>query len=487
MLELPQDPAGPPAPRSPAVPRALAWVLLALIFWLDSVTPLGVGDAALYVAPVLLFIRAGWWWEPLVVALGASALTIAGMFLSHPNDDWTTAMWNRPLALAAVWITAALVAQHRHTLARWSEQTASEREARAQSRVRLEEIRDALDQAAIVAVTDQRGVITYVNQKFCEISKYSREELLGQDHRIVNSGFHSKEFIRNLWRTIAQGHVWRGELRNRAKDGTIYWVDTTIVPFLNEQGKPRQYLAIRSDITPRKAAEAQLADQAALAQLGQLAAVVAHEVRNPLAGVKGTLQVLRTRPLVEDRDKQIIDTMIERLDALNDKVQDMLRFARPRTPSIGPVDVQGLLPDVIESARAAAGKGSAPVTITGEHAAVYADPEMLRAVLLNLVLNALQASGSAPVEIMVNANGDTCRIAIADRGPGIPAEEINRVFDAFFTTKKSGTGLGLAIVKRLTDLQAGEVTLRRRDGGGTIADVTLPLVGSAKPRAIEAN
>ena len=277
----------------------------------------------------------------------------------------------------------------------------------------------------------------------------------------------------------------RGELRNRAKDGTIYWVDTTIVPFLNEAGKPRQYLAIRSDITPRKAAEAQLADQAALAQLGQLAAVVAHEVRNPLAGVKGTLQILRTRPFLEDRDKQIIDAMIERLDALNDKVQDMLRFARPRTPSIGPVDVQGLLPDVIESARAAAGKPGVPVTVTGERATVYADPEMLRAVVLNLVMNALQASGSTPVEITLSSEGDACRIAIADRGPGIPEEEIDRVFDAFFTTKKSGTGLGLAIVKRLTDLQGGDVVLRRREGGGTIAEITLP-VGAAK-RAIEAS
>src|SRR5687767_14044128 len=159
----------------------------------------------------------------------------------------------------------------------------------------LDEIRYALDQAAIVAATDHRGIITYVNDKFCEISRYSRDELIGHDHRIVNSGYHSKEFMRELWRTISQGSVWRGEIRNRAKDGSFYWVDTTIVPFLDGNGKPRQYLAIRYDISARKAAEAQLREQAALAQLGQLAAVVAHEVRNPLAGLRASLQVIYRR------------------------------------------------------------------------------------------------------------------------------------------------------------------------------------------------
>ena len=123
----------------------------------------------------------------------------------------------------------------------------------------LAAIQGAISEAAIIAVTDVTGKIEQVNENFVRISKYSREELIGQDHRLLNSGLHSREFMRDLWVTIANGKVWRSDLRNRAKDGSLYWVDTTIAPVLNERGKPVKYIAVRFDITARKLAELKIA------------------------------------------------------------------------------------------------------------------------------------------------------------------------------------------------------------------------------------
>jgi len=340
----------------------------------------------------------------------------------------------------------------------------------------LEDLKRALDHAAIVAITDVTGIITYVNDKFCEISGYSRDELIGQDHRIINSHYHPKEFMRELWRTIAHGQVWHGEIRNRAKNGHYYWVDTTIVPFLDRRGKPYQYIAIRADITARKAAEEQLAQQAALARLGQMAAVVAHEVRNPLAGIKGAMQILMTRRSGGDAELPVMRDIVSRIDALSELINDVMVFARPRALRLGDVELRALAAEAVTMVRRDPIAEHVEISIDGEQASVEADAEMVRATILNLLINAAQAmNGQGRIRITMTPRRNAIALAVRDSGPGIPAEIRLQVLEPFFTTKARGGGLGLPIAKRTAELHGGSLEVDCPPDGGTLVTLELPL------------
>ena len=443
----------------------LAAILGVAIFAVDLVMPLGAGGiGALYVIPLLVCTLKGPQGFQLVAAGIATALTIAGYWLSPVGASTVFAVTNRAIALAVIWGTAAVLTRFRRT---WLDLQARTKD--------FADVRFALDQSAIVAITDTTGVIKHVNQKFCDISKYSREELLGQDHRILNSGYHPKEFIRDLWVTIANGRIWRGEIRNRAKDGSIYWVDTTIVPFLDARGKPYQYMAIRYEITARKQSEAKLREQEALARLGQMAAVVAHEVKNPIAGIRGALQVIGSRMAAESRDRPVIGDIIARLDALNRIVQDLLVFARPRQLRSEPVDLKLLVLGTVDLLRRDPALAAVEVEISGDGAVVSADPEQLQLVFTNVLMNAAQAMpGGGRIGVAIDRANGEWTVAIADRGPGIPPEVQEKIFEPFFTTKHRGTGLGLPIARRVVEAHGGRIEIATPEGGGTIVSISIP-------------
>lgn len=441
-----------------------AALLAAVIFGIDISTPMGHGIASLYAVPLLVGTFAGPPRFQLVAATIVSLLTLAGALIGEPGAEAENVVVNRGIAIVLIWTTAAVIARFRHT---WLDLRARTKD--------LADVNFALDQSAIVATTDTRGRITYVNDKFCEISKYSREELLGQDHRILNSGYHPKEFIRELWVTIANGRIWRGEIRNRAKDGALYWVDTTIVPFLDDRGKPYQYMALRYEITARKVSEERLREQEALARLGQMAAVVAHEVKNPIAGIRGALQVISSRMPGDSRDKPIIGDIIARLDSLNGIVHDLLVFARPRQLRSEPVELSRLIRNTLDLLHRDPAFAQLDVTYPTAEAVAQGDAEQLQLVFTNVLMNAAQAMGGAGrIAIAITRLERQWTVSIADEGPGMSPEVREKIFEPFFTTKHRGTGLGLPIARRVVEAHGGRIEIDTPGTGGTVVEIVLP-------------
>ncbi len=362
----------------------------------------------------------------------------------------------------------------------------------------LADIKFALDQSTIVAITDQRGIINFVNDEFCRISKYSRDELLGQDHRIINSGYHPKDFIRDLWTTIAAGEVWKGELKNRAKDGSFYWVDTTIVPFLNAEGKPYQYIAIRHEITKLKQAEEKILQQtvelqraAQLSFVGELAAGLAHEIKNPLAGIQGTVDILIRRREASDPETEALNGIRHEVERIDGTVRALLDRARPRALSAARTSLTEMIWRTVSIARSQAVSAAARghrVHIEFEpppaDIEAVADAAQIEDALLNLIINAIEAiEGEGKVAVSIRRAeseseadfDEEAVIEVSDSGSGISEENLALIFHPFFTTTKGGTGLGLPAVRRIVRAHGGRVEAKSTLGEGSTFTIYLPL------------
>lgn len=365
----------------------------------------------------------------------------------------------------------------------------------------LNNIRHALNQAAIVAITDRAGGIIHVNDKFCAISKYSRQELLGQNHRIINSGYHSREFWVEMWKTISSGHVWEGEVRNRAKDGNFYWVNTTIVPFLDENGEPYQYVSIRYEITQRKLAEEQLRIYTARLEISNrelqdFASVAAHDLQEPLRKIETFGDRLRNKAsatLPEDC-KDYLERMMSSATRMRRLIDDLLTFSRiaTRAQPFVPTDLNVVLSEVlsdleirIEQVKGQVEHGSLPT--------IEADESQMRQLFQNLISNALKfhQAGRVPV-VRVNAtiSGRECVISVSDNGIGFEEKYLDRIFTIFQRLHGrqayEGTGVGLAVVRRIVERHGGKISARSTPGQGSTFVVTLPVRHDRLEEKVEA-
>jgi PAS domain S-box-containing protein len=383
-----------------------------------------------------------------------------------------------------------------------------------QSQTEVLDYKHALDESSIVAITDQKGIITHVNDNFCKISKYSKEELLGQDHRIINSKHHPKEFIRNLWVTIANGKIWRGELKNRAKDGTYYWVDTTIVPFVNDKGKPYQYLAIRSDITQRKLAEEQITrinqnlekkikertleltdalerEKEVSDMKSRFVSMASHEFRTPLSAILSSTSLIDHYKDPEQSEKR--HKHIERIRSsvrnLTDILDDFLSLDKLEQNKVEinntHFDLHKLLEDVIEETSGMMKKKNQRVNLLydgpGE---IIQDKKIIRNILLNLLSNAIKYSpDDGEIMIRTAAKNNKVSVSIEDKGIGIPAEAQKELFSKFFRARNAtniqGTGLGLNIVKRYMELLDGSICFISEENKGST--FTIEFAWQADP------
>jgi len=339
---------------------------------------------------------------------------------------------------------------------------------------RLKEISDykyALDESSIVAITDHKGIITHVNDNFCKISKFTREELLGSDHRIINSGYHPIEFIKDLWRTIAKGKVWKGELKNKAKDGTPYWVDTTIVPFLNEHGKPYQYVAIRSDISERKKGEEKIAKMLINAeyqnkQLVDFCNIVSHNLRAPLVNISMLLDYMESSDDEEERIEVLskVKPVVNHLNGILDELVESLQVRQDFEVESCQVDLEETLDKVLIGFATQIESTPTHIHINFKEApSLFYPQRYVDSILTNLVSNALKYKSPdreliLKIETMPTDNGVI--LTVEDNGLGL---DLDMHKDNIFKIRKvfhkhpDARGFGLFMTKTQVEAMGGKI------------------------------
>jgi PAS domain S-box-containing protein len=359
--------------------------------------------------------------------------------------------------------------------------------ARREAEKILEDQKKALDEHAIVSKADAQGLLTYVNDKFCEISKFSREELIRQDHRIVNSGYHPKAFFANMWRTISSGNVWQGKIRNRAKDGSFYWVQSTIVPFMDERGRVKEYISARTDITRSVENEERL--ELAMQVKSNFISTVSHELRTPLASIKSSIDILNTEApgkLSEDQ-KIFLGRVKSNIDRLARLINDVLDLSKLESGKMS-MNLVSLRPeeavkDVVEMQRVVIKNRAVALETKIEDGlpVFFADKDRLTQVLNNLINNALKFTNQGKVTIAVSCDDKKMmRFCISDTGTGIRAEDLSKLFQKFqqvgsASHQVSGTGLGLAISKEIVERHGGQIWAESEFGKGSSFIFTIPV------------
>jgi PAS domain S-box-containing protein len=380
----------------------------------------------------------------------------------------------------------------------------------------LTDVTNALDATAIVAVTDRDGTITKVNSRFAEISKYSDQELIGQNHRLLKSGYHSQEFFDNMWKTISSGQIWEGEIKNKAKDGSFYWVKTTIVPFLGDDGQPKQYIAIHNDITNLKNTEERL--QEALARdranteiikmqveelnitneelrrkdklKDEFLSMASHELKTPLTPIIGWCSALKSNTILgklTNEQYAAVNTIEKNAVKLEKMVSDMLDAQKLELNelkfNIGEVNVDRVITNVERDLEFVMKENNIEFVVNAQPGLRLRSDEarimqVLNALLYNSVDFVPKVGGR--IELTAEARNGNIVFGVKDNGPGIPKDKQQFLFKKFYQVdtslkrKHGGTGLGLAISKGIVTGLGGQIWVDTEEGKGSSFYFSLP-------------
>ena len=362
--------------------------------------------------------------------------------------------------------------------------------------LQFEEIYSIINNHSMVEVTDIEGNIIFANKKFCDISQYSEQELIGQNHRIIKSGFHTKEFYKDLWSTITSGKTWHGEFKNKAKDGSYFWNKQMIMPRFDNKKTICGYISIGTDITTEKELSEKLTQiednlvqqnknlqekikrksdeiikKEKLSMLGTMASRLAHDLKNPLTVVKAYSDIL-SRQLEDKMNyemKMKVSKLKNSITDMSNIIEDVLDFSRTVELDLQKNSIFKILMIALENVDK---PKQINVNINYSDIAIICDSKKIEAVFSNLLSNSIQALEEiGEINVRLTEEDNQVLITVEDTGPGILEDDMPRIFEPLFTTKQKGTGLGLSICKNIINLHGGDIIVKNAP---TTFIVTIP-------------
>ncbi|MBU8919346.1 PAS domain-containing protein [Bacillus sp. FJAT-29953] len=331
----------------------------------------------------------------------------------------------------------------------------------------------ALNEATIFAISDHEDKILYANDKFCNLYQYTIEELIGKTHDIYSSHFHPPAFFDEIWETIESGNVWKGEILNQAKDGTKYWLDTTIIPFVDSNGERYKHISIQYDITEKRNSEETLRNTEKLSMIGELAAGIAHEIRNPLTTIRGFVQLMNQNG---KEPYYYTDTILDEIDRINYIVSELMIFAKPHQVQYNECNIKSILTSVIKFLEPEANLKNVEIEyeLPIEEVIISGERNQLKQVFLNLLKNSIEAMPSGgKIYILLERTTQNIIITIKDEGIGMETEQIKKLGEPFFTTKQEGNGLGLMVSYKIIQNHKGSIHVNSNLNQGTTFTISF--------------